>query len=29
MGTDREQERMTDLLVLKTVLFLQVIMFCG
>lgn len=29
MGTDRKQERMTDLLVLKTVLFLQVIMFCG
>ena len=29
MDIDREQERMTDLLVLKTGLFLQVIMFCG
>jgi hypothetical protein len=29
MGTDRKQERMTDILVLKTALFLQVIKFCG
>lgn len=29
MGIDRKQERMTDVLVLKKVLFLQVIMFCG
>jgi hypothetical protein len=29
MGTDREQEGVTDLLVLKTVLYLQVIVFYG